>query len=412
MALTALAVTRAKAPGLYGDGNGLYLQVSRVGSKSWLLRFRLHGRRRDMGLGALADVSLADARVKAQDARKLIAAGIDPIDARHETRAKIAVERASALTFKAAAESYIEAHAASWRNPKHATQWPNTLRDYVYPVIGKLPVAAVNVGHVIKILEPIWTKKPETASRVRGRVEAVLDWAKARGYRTGENPARWRGHLENLMPKRGKLQAVKHHPALPYDEAGAFMADLKEQEGTAPLAFRFLILTAARTSEVIGARWSEIDLGKGVWTIPAARIKTGREHRVPLSAPALVILKALPEARASDKDDAFVFPGGRKGKPLSTNALLAVLDRMGRDTITAHGFRSTFRDWCAEQTNYPREVAEAALAHAVGDKVEAAYRRSDLFEKRTQLMKDWATYCGTVARPEKAARVVPIWKRR
>ncbi|MBM3566321.1 MAG: DUF4102 domain-containing protein [Alphaproteobacteria bacterium] len=411
MTLTALAVTRAKEPGLYGDGNGLYLQVSRVGSKSWLLRFRLHGRRRDMGLGSLADVSLADAREKAQDARKLIKAGIDPIEAKHESRANVALEKASAVTFKAAAEVYIEAHSPSWRNPKHAQQWPNTLEAYVYPIIGQLSVAKVDVGHVTKILEPIWNKKPETASRVRGRIESVLDWAKARGYRTGENPARWRGHLENLMPRRAKIQKVKHHPALPYAEVGAFMADLKKQAGGAPLAFQFLILTAARTSEVIGARWSEIDFEKATWTVPAERIKTGREHRVPLSAPALAILKAQYEVRDKDKEDAFVFPGGRQGKPLSTNALLAVLDRMGKDTITGHGFRSTFRDWCAEQTNYPREVAEAALAHAVGDKVEAAYRRGDLFEKRALLMKEWAAYCGTVAKPEKAAKVIPIGRK-
>lgn len=409
--LTALAVSKAKEKGLYGDGGGLYLQVSAIGTKSWLLRFRLHGRRRDMGLGALADVTLAEAREKAQDARKMIKAGIDPIDAKRESRDKISLEKASAITFKAAAEAYIEAHSPSWRNEKHRDQWPNTLEAYVYPAIGKLPVAAVDVNHVTKILNPIWNKKPETASRVRGRIEAVLDWAKARGYRTGENPARWRGHLENLMPKRGKVQAVKHHPALPYDKAGAFMADLKKQAGGAPLAFQFLILTAARTSEVIGARWSEIDFEKATWTVPAERIKTGKEHRIPLSKPALAILKAQYEVRDKDKEDAFVFPGGRKGKPLSSNALLAVLDRMGKDTITAHGFRSTFRDWCAEQTNYPREVAEAALSHAIGDKVEAAYRRGDLFEKRAQLMKDWAVYCGIVAKPEKTAKVIPIGRK-
>ena len=408
MMLTALAVTRAKAPGLYGDGNGLYLQVSRVGSKSWLLRFRLNGRRRDMGLGALTDVSLADARVKAHDARKLIAGGIDPIDAKREAREAVALEKASAVTFKAAAEAYIAAHADTWRNKKHRDQWPNTLRDYVYPVVGKLPVAAVNVGHVVKILEPIWTKKPETSSRVRGRIEAVLDWAKARGYRTGENPARWRGHLENLMPERKRVAKVKHHPALPYADVGAFMADLKKMPGTAPLAFQFLILTAARTSEVIGAIWDEIDLTAKTWTVPAERIKTGKEHRVPLSEAALAILKKMGDPEKSK----LVFPGGKKGKPLSTNALLAVLDRMNRDTITAHGFRSSFRDWCAEQTNYPREVAESALAHAVGDKVERAYRRGDLFEKRAQLMKEWAAYCATVAKTEKAAKVIPIRKKR
>lgn len=408
--LTALAVSKAKEKGLYGDGNGLYLQVSAAGTKSWVFRYRLHGRKtpRDLGLGALADVSLAEAREKARDARKLTNAGIDPIEAKRESQANVALERASALTFEQAAQAYIAAHAASWRNPKHRDQWPNTLRDYVYPAIGKLSVAAVNVGHVVKILEPIWTKRPETASRVRGRIESVLDWAKARGYRAGENPARWRGHLENLLPKRSRVQRIEHHPALPYGDVGAFMADLAKQNGIAPLAFRFLILSAARTSEVIGATWDEIDLGKGVWIVPAERIKTGKEHRVPLSAPALAILKTLHKTREGE----LVFPGGRRSKALSSNALLAVLKRMGRTTITAHGFRSTFRDWCAEQTNYPRDVAEAALAHAVGDRVEAAYRRGDLFDKRALLMKDWAVYCGTVAKAGKTANVVPMRKKR
>lgn len=408
--LTALAVSRAKTKGLYADGNGLYLQVSAVGTKSWVFRYRMHGRKtpRDMGLGSLADVGLADAREKARDARKLITAGIDPIDAKRASRAAVALERANVATFEDAAKAYIEAHSHAWRNPKHRDQWPNTLRDYAYLVMGKLPVARIEVGHVLKVLEPIWTKKPETASRVRGRIEAVLDWAKARGYRTGENPARWRGHLENLLPRRAKVRKVEHHPALPYAEIGAFMADLRKQDGVAALALEFLILTAARTSEVSGARWSEIDLDKAVWTVHADRIKAGREHRVPLSAPALAILKKLHKTR----DGEFVFPGGRKGKPLSANALLALLKRMDRTDVTAHGFRSTFRDWCAEQTNYPRDVAEAALAHAVGDKVEAAYRRGDLFEKRALLMRDWAAYCGTVPKTDKTATVVPMRRKR
>ena len=405
--LTALAVSKAKTKGLHADGNGLYLQVSAAGTKSWIFRFKMGGRKtaRDMGLGSLADVSLAEAREKAQDARKLTRAGIDPIEAKRESRASVALERASALTFEDAAKAYIEAHSQGWRNPKHREQWPNTLEAYAYPAIGKLSVAAVNVGHVVKILEPIWTKKPETASRVRGRIEAVLDWAKARGYRAGENPARWRGHLENLLPKRSRVQRIEHHPALAYADVGAFMADLAKQNGVAPLALQFLILTAARTSEIIGARWDEIDQGKGLWTIPAERIKTAKEHRVPLSAPALAILKRMAETREGE----FVFPGGRRKMPLSNNALLALLKRMERVDLTAHGFRSTFRDWAAEQTNYPREVAEAALAHAIGDKVEAAYRRGDLFEKRGKLMDAWASYCGTVA---KAAKVIPLRKKR
>ncbi|MBM3565526.1 MAG: DUF4102 domain-containing protein [Alphaproteobacteria bacterium] len=418
--LTAVAVEKSKAKGLHSDGDGLYLQVSPTGTRSWLLRFRLHGRRRDMGLGPFPAITLAEARRKAEDARRLVRGGVDPIDAKHELQAKITAEKAGAITFRVGAEAYIEAHSSTWRHEKHKAQWPNSLESYVYPTIGNLPVAKVGVAHVVKILEPIWKKKPETASRVRGRIEAILDWAKARGYRTGENPARWRGHLENLLPKR--MVKVKHFPALPYSEAGTFMADLRKQKGTASLALQFLILTAARTSEVVGALWKEIDLKAGVWTIPAERIKPGRTHRVPLSGPALAILKDLHEAVTEDAGD-MVFPGGKKGLHLSTNALLALLDRMeqvrggpitdeqGR-RITVHGFRSTFRDWCAEQTNYPREVAEAALSHAIKDKTEAAYRRGDLFEKRTQLMKEWAAYCATVAKPKKVAKVIPIRKKR
>ncbi len=404
--LTALTVSRTKAKGLYLDSGGLYLQVSASGQRSWIFRFRIGGRKtpRDMGLGSLADVSLAEARAKAAAARKLLSDGIDPIEAKRETQTRAALEKASAITFEDAAQAYIDAHSPSWRNPKHREQWPNTLRDYVYPVVGGLPVAAVTVSHIVMILEPIWTRKPETASRVRGRIEAILHWATARGYRTGENPARWRGHVENLLPRRSKVQRVKHHPALPYAGIGAFMAALREQEGFAALALQFLILTAARTSETIGARWQEIDMNAATWTIPADRIKAGKEHRVPLSAPALAILHQMAEVREGD----LVFPGGRRLKPLSSNALIALLKRMGCTGITAHGFRSTFRDWCSEQTNYPRDVAEMALAHAIGDKVEAAYRRGDLFDKRTRLMEDWASYCNTVLDSANGSNIVPI----
>lgn len=404
--LTALTVSRTKTKGLYLDGGGLYLQVAASGQRSWIFRFRMGGRKtpRDMGLGSLADVSLAEARVKAAAARKLLSDGIDPIEAKREAQTRVALEKASAITFADAAKAYIAAHSPSWRNPKHREQWPNTLRDYVYPLVGELPVAAVTVSHIVRILEPIWTSKPETASRVRGRVEAVLDWAAARGYRTGENPARWRGHLENLLPKRSRVQKVKHHPALSYSEIGAFMAMLRKQEGISALALQFLILTAARTSETIGARWNEIDMDKSTWTIPADRIKAGKEHRVPLSGPALAILRRMSEMREGD----LVFPGGRRLKPLSTNALIALLKRMGCTGVTAHGFRSTFRDWCAEQTNYPRDVAEMALAHTIGDKVEAAYRRGDLFDKRTRLMEDWAMYCNTVLDSANGSNVIAI----
>jgi integrase len=410
--LTALTVSKLKKPGFYLDGDGLYLRVSPVGTKSWTFRYRMNGRKtpRDMGLGSLADVSLAEARELAYGARKLIAGGTDPIEAKRESRANLALERANTITFKDATNAYIEAHSASWRNPKHAQQWPNSMEAYVYPTMGILPVGKVDVNHVINVLEPIWTKKPETASRVRGRVEAVLDWAKARGYRTGENPARWRGHLENLMPKPEKLARVRHYPALPYGEIGAFMEELKGQEGIAAMALRFLILTAARTSEVTGARWSEIDLGNRMWTVPAERIKTCKEHRVPLSVPALSILRKV-KGDGKSKPDAFVFPGGRINKPLSNNAMLALMKRMKREKITAHGFRSTFRDWCSEQTNCSRDVAETALAHAIDNKVEAAYRRGDLIEKRALLMEDWAIFCGTIANTAKEAKIIRIGQR-
>jgi integrase len=270
-------------------------------------------------------------------------------------------------------------------------QWRNTLNSYASPVFGSLPVQAVDVALVMKALEPIWKTKPETASRLRGRIEAVLDWAAVRGYRRGENPARWRGHLDKLLPARAKIQKVEHHPALPYDEIADFIAVLQDQEGIAARALGFLILTATRTGEIIGTRWDEIDFENRIWVIPGARMKAGREHRVPLSGAALATLRQMNEIREGD----FVFPGGKKGKPLSNMAMLSVLKRMGRDDLTAHGFRSTFRDWAAECTNFPREVVEMALAHTIENKVEAAYRRGDLFQKRRQLMEAWARFCRT-----------------
>ena len=306
------------------------------------------------------------------------------------------LESAKAITFDACAEAYVEANKSGWRNEKHAAQWTSTLRTYAYPVFGSLPVQSVDTAMVMKVLEPIWTTKTETASRLRGRIECVLDWAKTREYRQGENPARWRGHIENLLPARSKVRKVEHHPALPYAKVKTFVKALHRQEGTAALAFEFLILTAGRTSEVVGARWNEIDVKKAVWTIPANRIKAGREHRVPMSARALEILTKMRPTHDDKVDDRvveYVFPGGKAGRPLSNMALLALLKRMQRTEITPHGFRSTFRDWAAEETDYPREVAEMALAHAVGDKVEAAYRRGDLFEKRRALMAEWAAHC-------------------
>jgi len=404
--LSALAVSRARKAGLYADGKGLYLQVARGGARSWIFRFRHAGRRRDMGLGSLDAVTLAQARKKATDARHALTKGEDPIEGRRALEASQRALAGKARTFEDCAAAYIAAHAPGWRNAKHSAQWSATLEAYAYPVLGKLSVADIEVAHVLRVLEPIWNDKPETASRVRGRVEAIISWAMARGYRpAGANPATWRGHLAKLLPARAKVRPVKHHPALPYAEIGAFMADLRAQEGIAARALEFVILTACRTSEAIGATWGEIDLDHATWTIPAARIKAGREHRVPLSAPAVAILRSMLKVREGE----FVFPGGRRGRPQSTNALLALLKRMKRGDLTVHGFRSTFRDWAAERTNYPNEVSEQALAHAIGDKVEAAYRRGDLIEKRKRLMADWAKFCGTVA---KSGNVVPMRRAR
>jgi integrase len=346
-----------------------------------------------MGLGSLHTVSLAEARRKAKEAREALDAGKDPIADRDAKRAAERAARAKSVTFRQATEAYIASHAAGWRNEKHSDQWRNTLAAYAFPVIGDLPVGEVDTNLVLKILEPIWESKTETATRVRGRIEAILDAAKVRGQRAGENPARWRGHLRDLLPERSKVKAVTHHAALPFGKLGAFMADLRGQDGMAAKALTFVILTACRTSEAIGATWDEIDLEGATWTIPADRIKAGREHRVPLSRAAVALLRPL--AKAKD-GSGFVFMGGKHKRGLSNGAMLALLRRMGRDDLTAHGFRSTFRDWAAEQTNFPREVAEAALAHVVSDKTEAAYRRGDLFEKRRRLMEAWATFACTI----------------
>ena len=402
--LTALAVTQAKRRGYYGDGGGLFLQVSGGGAKSWVFRFKKDGRLREMGLGPTHTIGLAEAREKALACRRLRLDGLDPIEVRKATRTQAKLDAAKSMTFAACAERYIDAHKAGWRNPKHAAQWPSTLNTYVNPVFGNLPVQAIDVGLVMKAIEPIWTQKPETAGRIRGRIESVLDWATARGYRQGENPARWRGHLENLLPKKTKVRAVKHHAALPYLGLPAFMAELRQQDGVAARALEFLILTAARTGEIIGARWSEIDLEGCLWTIPAERMKAGREHRVPLSDAAMAIIEEMRKVRSGD----FLFPGSRAGWPTSNMAMLMLLRRMGRGDLTAHGFRSSFRDWAAERTNFPREVAEMALAHTIADAVERAYRRGDLFQKRRQMMDAWGRHCAASASAKSGALVVSI----
>ena len=398
--LTAVQVRAIDEKGMYHDGGGLYLQVSAGGARSWIFRFTLDGRAREMGLGPVHAIPLAEARKRAAECRRMRVDGIDPIEARSEHRGWKKLEAANAMTFDACAAAYLSAHNASWRNVKHRDQWRNTLTSYAGPVLGSLPVQSIDVGLVMKALEPIWQAKPETASRLRGRIEAVLDWATVRGHRKGENPARWRGHLDKLLPARSKVHKVKHHPALPYNEMAEFIAALRNQEGTAARSLEFLILTASRTGEVIGARWDEIDLKEKIWAVPATRMKAGREHRVPLSAAAVAVLEEMMEVRESD----FVFSGGKRGKPLSNMAMLAVLKRMDRGDLTAHGFRSSFRDWAAERTSFPHEVAEMALAHTVGDKVEAAYRRGDLLQKRRQIMEAWARFCAGTAE----GNVVPL----
>lgn len=408
--LTARKVASINAPGYHADGLGLYLQVSGSGTKSWVLRYKINGRAREMGLGPLSAFTLAEARERAAQQRKLIADKIDPIDARREQRAADRVAAARTMTFAEAAKQYIAAHEAGWRNAKHADQWRNTIATYAEPILGKLPVAEIDTGLVLSAIEPIWRTKTETASRVRGRIAAILDWAKVHNYRTGDNPARWRGHLDKLLAKPRNVARPQHHPALPYAEIGKFMADLRKAPGVAALAVEFIILTAARTSEALRARWSEIDLDAKRWVVPADRMKAGREHRVPLSEPALEVLqkaRALPGADLSPTG--WVFPGAQAGAPLSNMAGLALLRRLKRGELTVHGFRTTFRDWIREETHFPRDVAETAIAHAIKDDTEAAYLRGDLFDKRVGLMAAWGAYCG---KTHSTGSVVPLRARK
>jgi integrase len=402
--LTTVEVAQARRRGLFGDGGGLFLQVSATGGKSWIFRWKEDGRQRLMGLGPTYTVTLAEARSKALECRKLRLDDRNPIEERRAKRLAARVERAKAVSFAECAERYIAAHKAGWRNAKHADQWTATLATYAFPVFGALPVQAVDLGLVLKALEPIWTEKPETASRVRGRIESVLGRATTRGYRAGDNPARWKDHLENLLPAPSKVQQVRHLAALAYGEIGVFMAELRGQEGIAAKALEFTILSASRTGEVIGAGWDELDLKNRLWTIPAVRMKGGREHRVPLSDAAMAIVEEMRKVRTGD----FVFPGAR-GKGLSQMSMLMLLRRMGRADLTVHGFRSCFSDWCAERTAFPAEVREMALAHTVGDKVEAAYRRGDLLKKRYQLAEAWARFCEASST---AGEVVPLRRSR
>lgn len=381
----------AKTPGMHAVGGipGLYLRVSDPPTaRSWIMRYSFGGRRRDMGLGSYPELTLEEAREMVREKRKLVRAGTDPLEHRRDLKQTARREDAKRVNFKQCMDDFLAAHEAGWKNVKHSQQWRNTLETYACPTIGKTPVAEVDTDLVVQILKPIWYTKTETASRVRSRIEQILDYARVQGYCSGENPARWRGHLDKLLPARSKVQKVEHHAALPYDQVGAFMVELRKQDGMGARALEFAILTACRSGEVRGATWQEINMEERVWIIPPDRMKAGREHRVPLTDNLLSILEEIPRFGESD----IIFQGMRGGA-LSDATMTATLKRMSRTDLTAHGFRSTFRDWAAEQTAYPAEVVEMALAHTIGNKVEAAYRRGDLFEKRRLLMSDWSAYC-------------------
>ena len=397
--LTTRKVATA-GPGKFEDGGGLRLVVSNTGAKKWILRFTIDGRRREMGLGSFPDVGLGEARGKAIEYRKQAKDGVDPIEARQ-------IEPEKTPTFTTCAARYIRAHRRGWKNAKHARQWVSTLKTYARPEIGKKKVDAITTEDILKILSPVWTIKTETAKRVQGRIENILDYAAAHKYRDSSNPARWRGHMDKLLPRPTRVKKVTHHPAMPHSEVPAFMTELSGNGSLSALALRFLILTATRTSEVLQAQWNEIDQEAAIWTIPAERMKTRREHRVPLTDATLSILAALPRIEGNP----YIFPGARYGRPLSNMALLQLMRGMGygvngdRGDYVPHGFRSSFRDWSGEVSSFPRDVAEMALAHVIENKVEAAYRRGDLFAKRRKMMQDWADYLDKL---KAGAEIVPI----
>ena len=412
--LSPIEIRRLTTPGLHPVGGvaGLLLQVKDSGAKSWVLRYatgatrtsktgRPFSVRRDLGLGAFPEIGVAQARERAREAREKLRQGIDPIAERQAARDVLKAAQGKGMTFDEAARRFLASKTTEFKNDKHAAQWGSTLATYASPVMGRLPVGRIELAHVVEALtrDDLWTSKPETASRVRGRIEAVLAWATVSGHRTGDNPARWKNHLDAVLPKPSKLKKVQHHPALPIDAAPGFLADLRQQKGLAARALEYVMLTAARSGEVRLATWEEIDLEGRTWTIPAERMKAGRQHIVPLSDPAIALLKALPRFH----DCPYVFPSPR-GKAFSDMSLSAVMRRMKVDAVP-HGLRSTFRDWASERTNYPRDVAEMALAHTIGDKVEAAYRRGDLLAKRTRMMEEWARFLNT---PVGAGVVTPI----
>lgn len=389
--LTALAVQRLNKKGRYADGGGLYLQVSSSGTKSWLFRYMLDGRSHEMGLGPLDLVPLAEARERSYSCRKLLLDGKDPMAVRESERQARRLETAKTMTFRECAIAYIDAHAGEWRNDKHISQWRNTLETYAHPIVGDLSVQSIDQDLVLKVLQPIWTTRTETASRLRGRIESILDWASVRKLRQGDNPARWRGHLDKLLPRPSKIAPHKHHPALPIDDTSDFIRKIQKMETVGARALEFLILTVVRTGGILGARWDEINWKDAIWTVPGERMKGGQIHRVPLTARMMEILH---EMNASKRGE-LIFPGRKKGKPLSNMALVEIMRGLKRSEVP-HGFRSTFKDWAAERTNFPNEVTEMALAHTISNKVEAAYRRGDLFLKRRKLMEAWTQFCQTV----------------
>jgi integrase len=398
--LSDIAVRAKKRPGYVADGGNLYLRVAPGGSKQWMFRFALRGRTRDAGLGPYPTISLVQARQEAERLRRLVATGIDPIEARNKEREAARVAAAKAVTFEACAREFIASHERGWRGPRTAKLWRAALETHVYPVFGNEPVGNVDTTLVLRSLQPIWAETPTMAGRVRSMIETVLDSAKARGLRDGQNPAQWRGHLDHLLPSRRKVRRVQHHPALPFTEIPAFMAELRAMDDLPARLLEFLILTASRSGEGRSARWDEFDLKQAMWVIPPERMKGGREHKVPLSPRAVIILEQMARLRLSD----FVFPGQSERRPISGIGLRRLLRKL-RPGVTVHGFRSSFRDWAAETTNFPNHVVEMALAHAVSDAVEAAYRRGDLFEKRRRLMEAWAQYC---QRKAASAEVVPL----
>ena len=393
--LTALQIKNAK-PGMLHDGGGLYLQVSKAGSKSWIYRYFSDGKSHDHGLGSFKVLTLAEAREAALQCRKLRAQGLDPIREKKKLRVATRLEDAKSITFKDCVEQYLKAHASAWKDNRHTWKWERSLELYAYPTLGDLPVGEIDIDYVFRAIDPIWGDKNETASRVRGRIEQVLDWARVRGYREGDNPARWQGNLAHLLPARDKIKKKQHLKSLPYAELPKFWKALSKRSTNAAAMLRYTILTAARTGDTRFATWGEVDLKNKIWTIPGERMKAGKEHRVPLSPQAIQILEKLSKQRPTDNQSSrdLVFPGPKQGKPHSENAMLNVLDQMGyKGKVTVHGYRSTFKVWCSEQTDYPNDISEMALAHTISNAVEAAYKRTDLLDKRRSLMDEWAGYC-------------------